>query len=206
MKKVSGSSKPSKEVEKNSRLITSMVTTDKSLSYGVMSNLIADTITNKSPMTKLSALPQIKTRTEKLLQEENAKRERKLNQEESKSSSGAGTKGGGSTGGFFSGDNDGSREGRKAERERRREEHYKNNDVKERTPEEIAEMERQRRVRMAEEAEKWNFAPEDVPPEGDITEEEPVDYSTYVEEDVDVEDLDSGSSGDGEDDDVLDLD
>merc|ERR1712176_1570045 len=149
MKKVSGSSKPSKDGEKNSRLITSMVTTDKSLSYGVMSNLIADTITNKASMTKLSALPQLKTRTKKLLQEENAKRERMLNQEKASQSS-SGAKPGASSGGFFSGENDGSREGRKAERERRRQEHYKKNNVKPKTPEEIAEMERQRRARMAE--------------------------------------------------------
>jgi hypothetical protein len=51
------------------------------LSYGQMSNLVASVVTNSEPMTKLSTLPIIKTRTKKLVQEELAKRARKIEQQ-----------------------------------------------------------------------------------------------------------------------------
>ena len=64
-----------------------------------------------------------------------------------------------------------------------------------------AEIERQRRKRMAEEAEKWNIVEEDAPPEGD-----PVVDDTYEDifddEEEYVEDLDDEE----DDEDVLDLD
>ena len=67
--------------------------------------------------------------------------------------------------------------------------------VREKTPEEIAEMERQRRIRMEEEAERWNMAPEDLPETG-----EPLDGEMYEEEDyADEEEED-------EEEDVMDLD
>jgi hypothetical protein len=71
--------------------------------------------------------------------------------------------------------------------------------VRERTPEEIAEMERQRRIRMEQEAEKWNMAPDDMPDKG-----EPLDDASaglYDEEDEDLDDEDGK-----DDEDVIDLD
>ena len=145
-KKVSGSL--SKD---GTRLITSIAALPTNgVSYGSMSNLLASVITNKTEMDKVPVLPTIKLRTKKLEQEEQAKRDRKNKPADSGSR-----------------DNDGSAEGRKAERERRRAEHNKAHKVKERTPEEIAEIERQRRIRMEEEAAKWNVAPDDMPDAGD---------------------------------------
>ena len=157
-KKISGSTKS------GGRLITSMATLEPgtAVSYGTMSNLVAGVVRKTITPSKLATLPQIKSRTKKLLQEEKAKRERKQEQQrrQQEKQEEAST-GGGST------DNDGSREGRRAERDRRRAEHRAKNNVREKTPEEIAEMERKRRERMAEEAAKWNMAPEDAPPTGD---------------------------------------
>lgn len=69
--------------------------------------------------------------------------------------------------------------------------------VREKTPEEIAEMERQRRIRMEEEAERWNMAPEDMPETG-----EPLDGEMYEEEDYTEYD----EEGDDDEEDVMDLD
>ena len=174
-KKVSGSTKAGGD-----RLITSMATLepDTAVSYGTMSNLVAGVVRNTITPKKLPTLPQVKTRTKKLVQEEKAKRERKHDQQRrqkekaEQSSSGSG-----------SNENDGSRDGRRAERERRRAEHRAKNNVREKTPEEMAEMERKRRERMAAEAEKWNMAPEDAPPPG----------SDFLEEDLDG--FDEGGGG-----------
>jgi hypothetical protein len=179
------------------------------VAYGPMSNLVASVVQKTQQMTKVAALPTIKTRTKKLEAEEQAKRARRMDQQKrqqdssSSSSSSSGGVGGGGTGtggGYFSA-NDGSADGRKADRERRREEHRKSNpNYREKTPEEIAEIERLRRKRMEEEADKWNMAPEDMPDEG-----EPVDDGYYMEEEDYGDDADNdGEEGDGED--VMDLD
>ena len=175
-KKVSGSL--SKD---GTRLITSIAALPTNgVSYGSMSNLLASVITNKTEMDKIPVLPTVKLRTKKLEQEEQAKRNRK-----NKSTDDTSTGSGGSR------DNDGSAEGRRAERERRRAEHNKEHKVRERTPEEIAEMERQRRIRMEEEAAKWNIAPDDMPDAGDTVDGndfDDSDASNNMFEDVDGED------------------
>ena len=194
-KKVSGS------IEKGGdRLITSIATLPSNgVSYGQMSNLVGGVVRGTTITEKIPVLPTIKTRTKKLEQEERAKRERKSKRQQS----------GGTPkdtpGGAFR-DNDGSADGRRAERDRRRAEHHKTHKVRERTPEEIAEMERQRRLRMEEEAAKWNMAPEDLPPEGDrIADESFGDMYEDVDDDGDriVEDVDEEET---DLDDVLDLD
>jgi hypothetical protein len=164
-KKVSGSL--SKD---GTRLITSIAALPTNgVSYGSMSNLLASVITNKTEMDKIPVLPTIKLRTKKLEQEEQAKRDRKNKSADDTSSSSSSSSSDGSR------DNDGSAEGRRAERERRRAEHNKAHKVRERTPEEIAEMERQRRIRMEEEAAKWNIAPDDMPDAGDTVGGEDID-------------------------------
>ena len=157
-KKVSGS------LEKGgARLITSIAPlSTNGVSYGQMSNLVGGVVRGTTQTEKIPVLPTIKTRTKKLEDAERAKRERKSERQQP----GAGSTPKDTPGGAFR-DNDGSSDGRRAERDRRRAEHHKNNNVREKTPEEIAEMERQRRKRMEEEAAKWNMAPEDLPPEGD---------------------------------------
>jgi hypothetical protein len=188
--KVSGSTEKDK-----SRLKTSLASLPASgVSYGPMSNLLADVIQKTKDMQQISSLPTIKTRTKKLEEEERAKRARRLDQQ--KRNEGASSSGNG--GGYFQ-TNDGSKEGRKAERERRREEHRKNNpNYREKTPEEIAEIERQRRHRMEEEADKWNMAPEDAPEEG----EEIGNAGSYFEEDGDYQEIEE----EDDDEDILDLD
>jgi len=167
------------------------------LSHNSMEDLIKSVMSGKNAnIKKLSSLPQVKTRTKKLEEQERAKRQRKANASQKKEQASS------STTGAHSGENDGSKDGRRAERERRREEHRKNNpNYREKTPEEIAEIERKRRQRMAEESEKWNIGAEDAPPEG-----EPIDEDGY-------DDLDGGDDyGDEEDNDeeddeeVMDLD
>lgn len=181
------------------RLKTSVAALPTSgVSYGPMSNLVAGVIQKTQEMQKVPALPTIKTRTKKLEEEERAKRQRRLDQQKRQSE---GDTGSSTSGGYFS-DNDGSRDGRKAERERRRAEHRATNpNFREKTPEEMAEIERRRRQRMEEEASKWNMAPEDAPPEG-----EPVggDGDYYMDD----EDYDGDNAGadDEDDEDVMDLD
>lgn len=112
-RKVSGSLEKS-----GGRLITSIAPLPTNgVSYGTMSNLVADVVRNSQTMEKIPMLPTVKTRTKKLEQEERAKRERKANRgskEEDASKPGATA-------------NDGSVEGRRLERERRRAEHLKKN-------------------------------------------------------------------------------
>ena len=194
-KKVSGSTEKGGD-----RLITSIASLPSNgVSYGQMSNLVGGVVRGTTVTEKIPVLPSIKTRTKKLEQEERAKRERKSKRQQS-----GGTQKD-TPGGAFR-DNDGSTDGRRAERDRRRAEHRKTHKVREKTPEEIAEMERQRRLRMEEEAAKWNMAPEDLPPEGErVSDEsfgdlyEDVDDEGSIAEDVDDEDDTDG-------DDVLDLD
>ena len=195
-KKVSGGIK-----EKDSRLKTSMISLSENdtLSHNSMEDLIQSAMKGSDKMKKLSALPQVKTRTKKLVEQERAKRQRKADASKKKQ------QGDSSSSKPHSGENDGSKEGRRAERERRREEHRKKNpNYREKTPEEIAEMERKRRQRMEEEAAKWNIgSEEDAPPEG-----EPIDgdgdseYSDFE----DAEDGDEYDDLDEEDEDVMDLD
>lgn len=192
--KVGGSA----DASSKDRLKTSVAALPTSgVAYGPMSNLVAGVIQKTQEMQKVPALPTIKTRTKKLEEEERAKRQRRQDQQKRQSEGGSST----SSGGYFS-DNDGSKDGRKAERERRRAEHRASNpNFREKTPEEIAEIERRRRQRMQEEAEKWNMAPEDAPPEG-----EPVggDGNYYMDD----EEYDGDDNGDneGDDEDVMDLD
>ena len=180
-----------------SRLKTSLAALPTNgVGYGPMSNLIAGVVQKTQEMKKITSLPTIKTRTKKLEEEERAKRARRSEQQKRQDSSSSGD----STGGGYFQANDGSKEGRKAERERRREEHRKNNpNYREKTPEEIAEMERRRRQRMEEEAAKWNMAPEDAPEEGD-----PIDDGSVFEDDGDYETIDEDDTE--EDEDILDLD
>jgi hypothetical protein len=206
--KVSGTTDTKKDKD-SERLKTSVVTLPKGgVSYGPMSNLIASVVQKTASMTKVSTLPTIKTRTKKLEQEEKQKRVRREEQQKRKDGGGGSTASSSSS----SGDNDGTADGRRAERDRRRSEHRKNNpNYKEKTPEEIAEIERQRRIRMEEEAQKWNMAPEDVPTteygdymdDGDENWDDDDDADTTTTTTSD----DTDSSGDGgEDDDVMDLD
>jgi hypothetical protein len=191
-KKVSGSLAAS-----GTRLITSIAPlATNGVSYGSMSNLVASVVSETATMTKLSSLPLIKTRSKKIEKEEQAKRERKLDQQRRKES---GESPDATPGGAFSA-NDGSADGRRAEREKRRTEHRKENNVREKTPEEIKEMERQRRIRMTEEAERWNMAPDDAPDEGSAENDDGYDYMDE-DGDTNVEDFDEE-----EGDDVMDLD
>jgi hypothetical protein len=208
--KVAGSSSSSSDDKaKSSRLKTSLVALPDSIGYGPMSNLIASVIQKTATMQKVPSLPTIKTRTKKLEQEERAKRQRRQEQQQrqhQQHNTDPTTSGGG---GYFSGENDGSRDGRRAERDRRRSEHRANNpNYKEKTPEEIAEMEKQRRQRMEEEAAKWNIAPEDAEAIGDDTDNMDWDEE-YDQESASGEDKSSSSrreDDDNNDEDVMDLD
>jgi len=190
-KKISGGIK-----EGDSRLKTSMVSLakDDKLSHNSMEDLIQSAMNDKK-MKKLPALPQVKTRTKKLVEQERAKRQRKADASKKKQDA--------SSSKPHSGENDGSKEGRRAERERRREEHRKKNpNYREKTPEEIAEMERKRRQRMEEEAAKWNIGSEDdAPPEG-----EPIDGDSEYTDIEDGEEEEEYDDLDEEDEDVMDLD
>ena len=193
--KISGSSEPG-----GSRLITSFATipNTSSVRYEYMNNLVANVVQGTEHPTKLSTLPVVKTRTKKLEQSEKTKRQRRVDQQRRKE---AKAQGGGDSSGSGSTENDGSREGRRAERERRRQEHNEKHNVKPKTPEEIAEMERRRRARMEEEAAKWNVAPDDATEEGDsIYDDRDPDIMEEAEDEV-IEDLDAS-----ENDDVIDLD
>jgi hypothetical protein len=194
-RKVSGS------LEKDGgRLITSIAPLPTNgVSYGAMSNLVASVVRKTEKMHKIPSLPTIKTRTKKLEESERAKRERKANREKQKASAQDET-----PGGAFR-DNDGSREGRRAERERRRAEHRASQgNYREKTPEEMAEMERQRRIRMQEEAAKWNIKPEDAPDEGEpIHDDERLDDIMEEEEGTVVDEV---GEDERDQEDVIDLD
>ena len=179
------------------RLKTTAVALEGNVDYGPMSNLVASVVSGNASMTKVSSTPTIKTRTKKLEKSENEKRQRRKNRGSGGSSSSS------SSSTPHTGENDGSREGRRAERERRRAEHRKNNpNYREKTPEEIKEMERQRRIRMEEEAKKWNIAPEDADPDGGEGAGEEYIMDDYDEDEE--QDLDDDEEEDDED--VMDLD
>jgi len=198
-KKISGTTDKSKTSA--GRLKTSAVALDVDVAYGPMSNLVASVVSGSATMEKVSTTPTVKTRTKKLEKEENAKRQRRIDREKGGSSSTGGA------GGAFqhSGENDGTPEGRRAERERRRAEHRaKNPNYREKTPEELKEMERQRRIRMEEEAAKWNIAPEDADGEGDG--DSGSGSTDYMDEDWDEESSEEEESDEEDDEDVMDLD
>jgi hypothetical protein len=196
-KKVSGSAAAG-----GSRLITSIAPLETGVSYGTMSTHVAGVVRKTIAATRIPSVPTISIRTKKLVEEEKAKRQRKKDraQESSKTAGGASTSNAQA--------NDGTRDGRRLEREKRRAQHRANNNVRERTPEEIADIERKRRIRMEEQASKWNVAsPEDgFDNAGGLPfEDEDFDDMLYLEEDekrtTTVADEDQG---DGED--VIDLD
>lgn len=200
-KKVSGGLEvgdKDKDAEGKGRLVTSILPLeDPSISYGAINALIKKAQSGSRKPTKLPMLPSIKTRTKKLEEAERKKRERIRGQKDKARKKKQAEQ---TPPGMFA-ENDGSKEGRKAERERRRQEHLKNSNIKPKTPEEIAEMERKRRARMEEEAAKWNVGGEDdVGDEGEPVGEEDIDFDGDGEEFVDMDD------GDDDDEDVLDLD
>lgn len=196
-KKVSGGlSVGDNETKAEGRLKTSILPLESpGVSFGAMNTLVSDALNGKG-LQNIPALPNVKTRTKKLEEAERQKRDRKKDharrkaQEDEKPPQQTFTA------------NDGTKEGRRLERERRRAEHNANNDVKPKTPEEIAEMERKRRQRMEEEAAKWNIGAEDAPEEGEPIEEEWVDDG----DDEEGEYNDADEDIDEDDEDVLDLD
>jgi len=192
-KKVSGGLAAGDNTTKaEGRLKTSILALeDPGVSFGSMSTLVSNALNGKN-LKRIPALPNIKTRTKKLEESERQKRDRKKDQARKKAQEDQKPPQQTFTA------NDGTKEGRRLERERRRAEHNAENNVKPKTPEEIAEMERRRRQRMQEEAEKWNIGAEDASEEG-----EPIDED--FADDGDEDGLDD--DGDYEDDeDVLDLD
>jgi len=203
-KKVSGGLEVQNETEgktsSNSRLITSAhVYTGDSYSYLSLSSFVSLALT-KTPFQKIPALPAVNTRTKKLEEAHEKKRQRIIhqrNEQHRKREEAA-------SGGAFD-----ARSERRAERERRREEHRREHGYKERTPEEMAERERARRKRMDEEAERWNMKPDDAPDEGEPfgdeefyfeEDEELMDGDYYVEED------ENEDEDEDEDEEFLDLD
>lgn len=185
--------------DSDERLKTSVASLEKNgVTYTLMNTLVGNVLSGKEKPINIPSLPVIKTRTKKLEEEERAKRARKAEQQ--KRANSKKVEGDESFFSQFSGENDGSREGRKAERERRRAEHRADHNIREKTPEEIQEMERKRRIRMEEEAAKWNIAPEDAPPEGDYVGEEEIFEEGYEEM---VED---GDEVEEDDEEVMDLD
>ena len=195
-KKVSGGlSAGDNETKAEGRLKTSILPLETSgVSFGAMNTLVSDALNGKK-MKSIPSLPNIKTRTKKLEESERLKRDRKKDQARRKAQEDQ------KPPQTFAA-NDGSKEGRRLERERRRAEHNSKNNVKPKTPEEIAEMEKRRRERMEEEAAKWNIEGEDAPDGGEpLEEEEEIDYGgdeegEFVDVDEEMED----------DEDVLDLD
>eukprot|EP00550_Attheya_septentrionalis_P009085 CAMPEP_0198284394 /NCGR_PEP_ID=MMETSP1449-20131203/3866_1 /TAXON_ID=420275 /ORGANISM="Attheya septentrionalis, Strain CCMP2084" /LENGTH=434 /DNA_ID=CAMNT_0043981433 /DNA_START=56 /DNA_END=1357 /DNA_ORIENTATION=+ len=191
--KMSGSSKIDSDADaettksngnSSGRLITSIAVTPpgSSISFSTMSQTVQKALQGSTK--KIPSLPTVKTRTKKFDQAEREKRKRK-NQRTSGSSSSSSSSSGSST------TNDGSAEGRKAERERRRDEHNKNNNVTPKTPEELAELERQRRLRMEEEAAKWNIGAEDAGDEEYNNMEETADHDQgYDDEESELMDMD----------------
>lgn len=180
---------------KQGRLITSIAPMKDVISFNNMSNLINQVKNGSLAPQKLSGTPQVKTRTKKLEEQERAKRERNQKKKEQQRSAKQKV----SSTFSSSAENDGSKEGRKAERERRRAEHRAGNpNYREKTPEELAEMEKQRRQRMDEESKKWNIEADDASEGGDTTSD--------AYEDFDGDDEYMEDSDEDEDEEILDLD
>jgi len=194
-KKVSGGlAAGDNETKAEGRLKTSILPLEGSVSFGTMNTLVNSAINGKQ-MKSIPSLPNIKTRTKKLEESERAKRDRKKDQARRKAKDDQ------KPAQTFAA-NDGSKEGRKMERDRRRADHAKDHNVKPKTPEEIAEMERKRRQRMEEESAKWNIAADDAPEEGEAVNDE--DGADYM--DVDEEDDDEDEEEEDDDEEVMDLD
>ena len=190
-KKVSGSLDP-----KDTRVVTSIAALGNSgVAYGQMSNLCAEVMSGKKSMTKLTTLPMIKTRTKKVEAEEKLKRERASQSQNAGSSGSSSAKG----------ENDGTRDGRRAERDRRREEHREKTGSAPKTPEEIAEIERQRRIRMEDAERAWTVQDGDLPPEGEPVSDEG-DWDEMVDTENEDEHITNDLSDAETDEDVLDLD
>lgn len=159
-KKLGGSAKViENSTEKSGRLKTSIsIFKGNAEDLEAVNSYVTGIISGSIPTTKVSALPTIKTRTKKSQKTILAKREKlvqrakersqksKLEQETSSSST----------------SKEDAKRDRKAERDRRRREHNAANNVKEKTPEQIREMEANRRRRMEEEAAKWNMMDSDL--------------------------------------------
>ena len=187
----------------DARLITSFASQPGRIHAATMSTFLTSVLAGTTPTHKLPALPMIKTRSKKLVQEEKAKKQRKAQPKSTPSSSSSSSS---------STANDGTKDGRRMERDKRREEHRATTGAKERTPEELQEMERRRRIRMEEEAAKWNIAPEDAPEEGESMNEDTNMWNDQDEGDESKEQKD-GTGIDGSDnhhdednEDVMDLD
>ena len=194
-KKVSGGLETGKDgKEAQRRLITSILPLEgKDLSLNVISELIDSATSGSAEMKRLPSLPQVKIRSKKLEEQDAQKRQRaKKKAEGYKDTQEASV-------------NDGSKDGRRMEREKRRDEHRKSNpNYREKTPEEIAEIERQRRTRMLEEAEKWNIRDADILPEGETVE---LEYDEDGDEpSFDSTELDEESDYEHEEDELFDLD
>lgn len=194
-KKVSGGlAVGDNETKAEGRLKTSILHLETDgVSFGAINNLVSNALNGKK-MKHIPALPSVKTRTKKLEVSERQKRDRKKDQARQKAQDDKTTPRQTFTA------NDGSKEGRRLERERRRAEHHAENDVKPKTPEETAEMERSRRKRMEEESAKWNIGVEDGPEEAESIEEE------WVGSGDEDWGHDIGGDREGDDEDVLDLD
>jgi hypothetical protein len=183
---------------KEDRLVTSIAPlTDLKIGYTTMNELVQSVVDGKTTMTKIPSLPIISTRTKKLEEEERAKRQRQQERNSFASSGDDETSSGRSSSTFSA--NDGSAQGRKLEREKRRAEHNQQHNIKPKTPDEIQEMERTRRIRMEQEAERWNMAPDDAPEEGERLTNE-ADYMDMENDNVEEK------QDENDEDDVMDLD
>jgi len=180
----------------DSRLISSTaIHQSEDFSYKALHTFLSTQMSSSSSLTKLSVLPAITTRTKKVEEASANKRNRILeqrqrvydnqqnpNQEQQSSSTFSNNK----------------HDERRADREQKRAEHNKEHNVKQRTPEELAERERSRRQRMEEEAAKWNIQEEEdggssgtfESDEQDLEEEMYLDGDEEEEEDVIDVDLD----------------
>ena len=183
---------------------SSVVLKDDVLSF------VSDVNGGKVKSHRLSQLPQLVTRTKKSAEQIRVKREKyRARAQEKKKKQTEGSSGSSNESASSSSSDDRKAE-RKAERDRRRAAHHRENNIREKTPEEIKKMEAERRKRMEEEAAKWNMMDSDL---GDLADEDSLDdvdeNSSYMFEDdeeelVDV-DFDSSDSND-DDEDILDLD
>ena len=140
----------------------------------------------------------IKTRSKKVEAKAQVKRARETDQKKR-------AQGGGSTTSSSSSANDGSKEGRRAERDRRRDEHRSQTGAEPKTPEQIAEIERRRRIRMEDAESAWTVQDGDLPPEGEPVGDEG-DLGDYTDDDDDDNDGGDNDSEGDDDEEVLDLD
>lgn len=208
-KKLGGSAKViENSTEKSGRLKTSIsIFKGNAEDLEAVNSYVTGIISGSIPTTKVSALPTIKTRTKKSQKTILAKREKlvqrakersqksKLEQETSSSST----------------SKEDAKRDRKAERDRRRREHNAANNVKEKTPEQIREMEAIRRRRMEDEAAKWNMMDSDL---DDLANEDDESsssssgdsYSSFEEFDGEEEWVDVDEDEDDDDGEIMDLD